>query len=297
MKQTLPKPADTLETIPRMPGWVSATRPETSHDDAFLSGAALATLHMMLARSEIPQALLRDRLALRAAEACVVFAGRSERAGDLRDEIHLLRAGDNAGPAGTLYQTWQRAVSQKVSLKSLHRALRAQNPQQIAVWMGAEQGNPVDRAAHVLEAAIRDVPEAEEVALILADATLAQMMGWGRLVPLFAISLNGRDLRMTGKDLRRACHRSVVASAVTVVQTGGDLARRVARLQAVRPKLRSKAASQAVDAFVTRDALAPSVALTDFMSGRSARRLCDRLVELGVVRELTGRDSFRLYGV
>ena len=34
-----------------------------------------------------------------------------------------------------------------------------------------------------------------------------------------------------------------------------------------------------------------------FMSDRAARRLCDRSVELGVVRELTGRDTFRLYGV
>jgi hypothetical protein len=33
------------------------------------------------------------------------------------------------------------------------------------------------------------------------------------------------------------------------------------------------------------------------MSDRAARRLCDRLVALGALRELTGRDSFRLYGV
>tara|TARA_R100000687_G_scaffold77703_1_gene70407 strand:+ start:278 stop:397 length:120 start_codon:yes stop_codon:yes gene_type:complete len=33
------------------------------------------------------------------------------------------------------------------------------------------------------------------------------------------------------------------------------------------------------------------------LSDRAARRLCDRLVDLGVVRELTGRDTFRLYGV
>ena len=32
------------------------------------------------------------------------------------------------------------------------------------------------------------------------------------------------------------------------------------------------------------------------MTDRAARRLCDRLVELGVVRELTGA-TFRLYGV
>lgn len=36
--------------------------------------------------------------------------------------------------------------------------------------------------------------------------------------------------------------------------------------------------------------------LTSLRSDRAARRFCDRLVDLGVVRELTGRDTFRLYG-
>jgi len=33
------------------------------------------------------------------------------------------------------------------------------------------------------------------------------------------------------------------------------------------------------------------------MTDRAARRFCDRLVELGVARELTGRATFRLYGI
>ena len=62
------------------------------------------------------------------------------------------------------------------------------------------------------------------------------------------------------------------------------------------PKLRAKGAGEAVAKFLTCDAVAPS-ALTSLNSDRAARRFCDRLVELSVVRELTGRDTFRLYGV
>jgi hypothetical protein len=75
-----------------------------------------------------------------------------------------------------------------------------------------------------------------------------------------------------------------------------DLARRATRLRDVMPQLRAKAAERAVDLFLSQDAVAPA-ALATLMSDRAARRLCDRLVDLGAVRELTGRDSFRLYGV
>ncbi len=73
-----------------------------------------------------------------------------------------------------------------------------------------------------------------------------------------------------------------------------DLARRAAHLKSVAPKLRAKGAEAAVAMFLTQDAVAPAaLPLPD----RSARRLCDRLVDLGAVRELTGRDTFRLYGI
>ena len=282
------------DTLPRMPAWVTSARPEAFEDVAFLSGAALNHLHLVLGREEVPKALLRDRLALRAAEACVGFSGRLERAPELRDAIHLLRPGDLPGPAGETYLSWRRAAERPVSVKALGRALPAFEPGQIATWLDAGEGAPAKRAALVLDAVLTEAPRAEVPALILADAALAQALGWDHVVPLLAAGLKRTDLRKRGDDLRLACHRALISSTREAVRLAADLARRTAHLKAVAPKLRAKGAGDAVDMFLTRDAVAPgALPLPD----RAARRLCDRLVDLGAVRELTGRDTFRLYGV
>lgn len=150
------------------------------------------------------------------------------------------------------------------------------------------------RAATVLEAALTEAPRQEVPALVLANAALAQALGWDHFLPLLANSLKRADLRKRGEDLRLACHHAVIKSTIEAVRLAADLSRRAAHLNAVAPKLRAKGAGEAVQMFLSRDAVAPSaLPLPD----RAARRLCDRLVELGVVRELTGRDTFRLYGV
>lgn len=283
-----------LDTLPRTPSWVTSVRAETIEDVAFLSGAALTHLHLVLSREEVPHALLRDRLALRAAESCVAFSGRPERAGELRDALHLLRPDDLPGPAGATYLAWRRAVERAVSIKALGRALPTLEPGQIAAWIDAGQGAPVSRVAMVLEAVLTEAPRAEVSALILADAVLSQALGWEHLVPLLAAGLKRADLRKHADDLRLACHRALISSAVEAVRQAADLARRAAHLKAFAPKLRAKRAGDAVEMFLTRDAVAPSaLPLPD----RAARRLCDRLVDLGAVREMTGRDTFRLYGV
>jgi len=294
---------DDLSTLPRMPGWVTSARGEPFEDVAFLSGAALATLHLVVRRQDVPRSLVRDRLALRAAEACVGFSGRSERTGELRDEVNLLRPGDQPGPAGAVYIQWQRAVARPISMAVLMKALPQIPAENIAGWLDAGRGgNPVERAALTLEAVLIDLRREETTALILAEAVLAQVMGWDHVVPLLAAGLKSRDLRKTGDELRLACHKAVLASAGEAVRMASDLARRAAHLRAVAPKLRAKGAGRAVALFLARDALSPSVALTHptegvGMSDRAARRLCDRLVDLGAVQELTGRDTFRLYGI
>ena len=294
MAFTQPNLTDAPNTLPRMPAWVTSARAETLEDVAFLSGAALTTLHLVVGRDDVPHALLRDRLSLTASEACVGLLGRPERAGDIRDAVHLLRPGDQPGPAGAIYLQWQRATARPISVKALQRALPSATAEQIATWLDMGRGGPVGRAATVLEGVLKECPREEAMALILADAVLAQCLGWAHVLPLLAVGLKSRDLRMRGSDLQLACHKALISSIGATLPIASDLTRRAAHLQAVIPMLRAKGAGDAVALFLSNDALMPAVLP---LSDRAARRLCDRLVALGVVRELTGRDTFRLYGV
>ena len=296
MTKIRPDPSDAPILIGRLPGWITAGPAESLEAAAFRSGAALADLHRITAHDAVPQALWRDRLALAAAEVCAGFAGRREGGRALRDALHLTRPGDHPGPAGAIFGQWSRAVARPISVAALGKAMDGVSAERIALCLDAIGRHPVDRAAGVIEAVLTELPRGETVALILADAVLAKSLGWDHVLPLLALGLKPRDLRLQGDDLRLACHRAVVIGAGQAVPLAAELARAAARLQAVVPKLRAKAAGRAVDLFLARDALAPA-ALTAFMSDRAARRLCDRLADLGAVRELTGRDTFRLYGV
>lgn len=283
-----------------LPGWVASGPVESFEAAAFRSGAALARLTMLTAAADMPLALWRDRLALVAAEVCVSHTGRREGARALRDAVHLTKAGDDPGPAGRIFRQWSRAVKRPVSVAQLGSALEGSSPERIALSLDATGPTPVDRAAQVIESVLTDSPRAETVALILADAVLAKSLGGTHVLPLLALALKTRDLRLRGDDLRLACHRAVADGVRQALPVAYELARGAARLRALVPRLRAKGAARAVDLFLSRDALAPAALaheMPDILSDRAARRLCERLVELGALRELTGRDTFRLYGV
>ena len=283
-----------------MPAWIAAAQVDSVEDAAFLTGAAVSALQTVLTQPDVPHALLRDRRALSAAEASVIRAGRLERAANLRDEVHLLRPGDQTGPAGAVFALWRQAVARPISVGALHTVLPGMAATDIATWLDAGQGAPVARACAVFEAVTAAHPRAEEAALILADAVLAQAMGGNTIMPLLATHLTARDLRKSGTDLRMAGYAAVRKASAETLTLAQDLRDRAMKLMAIAPKLRAKRTGAAVDLFLTRDALSPSLALTELdvgMSDRAARRLCDRLVGLGVIRELSGRDTFRLYGL
>ena len=290
------------QNIHLLPRWISHSRGETPDSVAFTSGAALAMLDVVLRDpgGTLPSALLRDRMALEAAVACLRLENRRETATDIRDSVCLARAGEALGPAGDMFMAWRKLARINLGVTGWRDRVVKLLPDQVVEEMpelGSFVGSPVGQAGQILEVVLRQFPRQEAAALMLADAALTKAVGWDHLVPLLSVGLKRHDLRKAGDELRLACHQAVAASASEAVRMASDLTRRADRLRSVAPKLRAKGAGEAVELFLSRDALSPSVVLSELMSDRAARRLCDRLVKLGVARELTGRDTFRLYGL
>ena len=75
-----------------------------------------------------------------------------------------------------------------------------------------------------------------------------------------------------------------------------ELRRRAQKLAEAAPKLRAKGARAALQALLDQDSLAAATPIAG-LSERGTRRLFERLAALGAIRELTGRATFRLYGL
>lgn len=313
------KPAlSDTQTIHMLPRWITSASGQDTDSVAFLSGAALAMLDVVLRDPGgiLPGALLRDRMALDASVACLKLENRRETTSDIRDAVclarpaRLERAGDALGPAGDMFMSWRRLARINLTASGWQRRLSGVLPDPVREVMpefGSFVGSPVGQAAQILEVVLRQFPRQEAAALMLADLTLARAVGWERGVPLLATHLTRKDIRATadGETEPTQCvHRAMIAACDAAIRSAADLSRRVEKLRAIAPKLRAKGAREALDLFLSHDAVSPSGMLspaiqetTIAMTDRAARRLCDRLVDLGVVRELTGRTTFRLYGV
>ncbi|MGF1659790.1 MAG: DUF1403 family protein [Rubrimonas sp.] len=165
--------------------------------------------------------------------------------------------------------------------------------------------DPARAAATALERLLEAASRAERAAAAaLADAVLAAALGWPHAPPLLGIGLRPEDLALRGAPLRIAVMAALARAAPRAIAQAADLARRAARLQAASRGVRARAAGDAVRLFLSQDAVAPQRDLapvvrggTARMSERAARRLCERFVALGALRELTGRATHRLYGL
>ena len=334
MRKPVTSPEASPAYLPPLPSWVTRDHGKVPESETFLSGASLAMLHMVLAdpSKTLPAELLRNRLALRAAEACLKLEGRRDSEAEIRDAYYLTKAGDEKGPAGEMYVRWRKLSA--IGLKHKDWLVRLQTcvPEQVAEklpeWIdtamdqgGGQGGSPVTQAAGMIALVMAAFPREEASALICGDLVLARALGWAHPVPLLGLRLKRKDLLLAAEAMRAiealspgvldkdddlvvACHRAVAKAAQDAVRLGHDLTQRAQHLREVAPKLRAKGSDAAVALFLREDAVLPSTMLSPriigtnvAMTDRAARRLCDRLVKLGAVRELTGRSTFRLYGV
>ncbi|MCI4679033.1 DUF1403 family protein [Rhodoblastus acidophilus] len=289
----------------------------------FAAGAGLALLDRVFRENPPFAGALRQRLALRAAGASAKILRLREDEGDLRDTEHLGLAGADPGRAGRLHRLW-RALSlrpARLDGEVFARVLLLLDapPTLDAKSLGASVGEAIakDRppllaaalaAARVAEALPPEMrAEAEVLALWAADCALAKSLGWERPVALLATRILAPSLRRgaSGKRPRPGDRQwpEILAAAAALAACDAhalaiELARRSERLLAAAPKLRAKGAARVIELLLADDAVSPArAAKTTALSDRAARRLFDRLLELGAVRELSGRPSFRLYGL
>jgi hypothetical protein len=300
-----------------IPAWARASR-AAERDPLFAAGAGLALLDAFL-RADPPCAgALRSRLALMSAGACAKILRLNADEGALRDLRFAI--GDDPGPAARLLQPWRDLAGRppgpepgriRDAAGLLDLALADANALAECLSEPSRAGDPVSAAAKtaaLVFSAFPDAPaaEAEILALWLFDLVLALRLRWAGPMPLIATKVLDPGLRSRGGARLRpgdpawpnAAAGAIALAAVSALDLAADLARRSETLIAVAPKLRAKPAAKIVDLLLAEDCLAPAEAARQApMTDRAARRLFDRLVSLGAARELTGRPTFRLYGL
>lgn len=303
--------------MPRVPVW-ALSRGEVSRDvdAAYVAGAALNSLDNLVRSDPDWSGVWRQRLALRAAAAAVRLLGRREEESALRDAEIFRGPGDDPGPAGRVLLAWRRLASRTTRLEA--EAVQVVADLLEVKWDATLAGvvanaedlamssRPAPMAAAEIAAELyRGRPDAELLAFWLADLVLAQRFRWPVPVPLligqvhasiFKVGEPRRHIRPGGEGWGRAVFLACARAAAEACDLGGELASRAVRLGEVAPKLRAKGAATMVKQLLTEDAVPASRSIRG-LSDRGARRLFDRLETLGAVRELSGRPTFRLYGL
>lgn len=316
----MPAPDSTIVPTfepPVVPGWATPRGPiDDPVEAAYLAGAALNSLDYMV-RTEPPWAgAWRQRVALNAAASVARLLGHREDAAALRDAWHLRPPDADPGPAGNLLAAWRRLASRSPvinveGVRSLAALLGlawsdafAAIPEIVDDVSTAARPAPLAAAA-VAGAVVALRPGGEALAWWLADLTLARRMRWPIPVPVLATQIHAGVLRCGpghrraqpgGEGFERAACLALAAGAAEACRAASEIARRARHLDAVTPKLRAKGAGEAIRLLLDDDAVSGGLT-TPTLSRWASRRLFERLVALDAVRELSGRPSFRLYGL
>lgn len=303
---------------PSVPAWaITSAGAPSDGDAAFRAGAALGVLDTLARAQPAWSGVWRQRLALDCAAASMRLAGRAEDAAALRDAWYLRQAGADPGPAGAILGAWRQLAAQPASASAhrlekivetlgLHwdRAALADLCTEIEKLAGLQRPAPFAAAA-IAARVVATRPDCELLAWWLADLVLAQSLRWPRPLPLmmaqafgpaFRREAGGKRIRPGENGFERAVCLALVQAAADACRLAAELTRRAERLIAVAPKLRARGAADVVQRLLDDDAVSGSLT-TKNLSRFAARRLFERLQHLEAVRELSGRTTFRLFGL
>ncbi len=267
---------------------------DAGFEAAFRAGAGLALLDQIVRLDPPFAGALRQRLALRAASACVKMARLREDASNLRDAEHLASVGAETSPAGRVHRLWRLFASRSARLDAPTLRTAAElldlsdgsNFEGLAdpsrdIVAGAE--HPLAVAAGASAAAMKlltdapptgaDVssagnkPHVEIFALWLSDLALAQRLRWDAPVPLLATAIahassrrgpSGKRPRPADADWVDAAASAYAMAVQEAYALAGELARAGEKLLAVQPKLRAKSAGRVIELLLSDDAVSPA---------------------------------------